>query len=455
MFCHVYCPNFFIQCERLFRPELLIKPERGIQSSRCVNANHSVKALLVFSEGNIIACSDEAKIAGFHTGLSKQEVSEQLEKNLKQGSESSFIDTVDIIECPANWALYADLSERLHKSLELLAPNVEAISNNEAVLDLHKLSNKHDLHNYAQEIQNKIQQWLGLDIMVGIGKTQSLANLACGASKSTNAIGNTLVLDNASASEKTLINVAVKNLAGISAKSNSKLSELGIDNALELSRASKPQLAKHCSPIVEHIAIELSGLESELSVNQAQGVKTRLFEGVEGLESSNNHAKNQLKRLKQVLIKQVEHVCSTLNAKGLSCGQVYLGLNRPSLNNDLSSFTNQLSIAFSSPCDSPSAVKTLSLQMLESLFRSNCQYESISLKLENLSEARSEQISLFNQPSEARLNNARLTDNAATSIEHTEDFTILSKTDQEFQFTKGHLRPQSFTTQWADIMRVS
>ena len=93
--------------------------------------------------------------------------------------------------------------------------------------------------------------------------------------------------------------------------------------------------------------------------------------------------------------------------------------------------------------------------MLESLFRSNCQYESISLKLENLSEARSEQISLFNQPSEEHLNNARLAYNAATSIERIEDLTILSETDQELQLTKSSLRPQSFTTQWADIMRVS
>jgi len=53
MFCHLYCPNFLIQCERLFKPEL------------------HTKALLVISNGELIACSEQAQKRGFHTSLNK------------------------------------------------------------------------------------------------------------------------------------------------------------------------------------------------------------------------------------------------------------------------------------------------------------------------------------------------------------------------------------------------
>lgn len=77
----------------------------------------------------------------------------------------------------SNYALYGDLSNRVMVSLHKLVPQLEVYSIDEAFLDLRQMP-YHDLYALGHEIRQKIRQWTGIPISVGIAPTKTLAKAA-------------------------------------------------------------------------------------------------------------------------------------------------------------------------------------------------------------------------------------------------------------------------------------
>lgn len=88
-----------------------------------------------------------------------------------------------IVAFSSNYALYADLSNRVMTTLEELAPSVEVYSIDEAFLDLSGINGCCSLLEFGQQIRNTIYQWIGISVGVGIAPTKTLAKLANYAAK--------------------------------------------------------------------------------------------------------------------------------------------------------------------------------------------------------------------------------------------------------------------------------
>lgn len=83
----------------------------------------------------------------------------------------------------SNYALYADISSRVMRTLEDLVPRVEVYSINEAFLDLSGLGSSVSLLELGQNIKETVAQWTGINVCVGIAPTKTLAKLANHAAK--------------------------------------------------------------------------------------------------------------------------------------------------------------------------------------------------------------------------------------------------------------------------------
>lgn len=75
----------------------------------------------------------------------------------------------------SNYTLYGDLSNRLMSTLQLLFPQVEVYSIDEAFLYLGGMDNLEEL---AKKAKETVHQWLGLPVSIGIGPTKTLAKVA-------------------------------------------------------------------------------------------------------------------------------------------------------------------------------------------------------------------------------------------------------------------------------------
>ena len=154
MYALVDCNNFYASCEKLFRPDL---------------ANTPV-VVLSNNDGCVVARSSEAKQLGIKMAVPVYQVMEMIRSH-------------NVAVFSSNYALYADISNRVMTTLEQMVPRVEVYSIDEAFLDLSRLDKCQDINQLAMDIRQRIQQWIGISVCVGIGPSKTLAKLANYAAK--------------------------------------------------------------------------------------------------------------------------------------------------------------------------------------------------------------------------------------------------------------------------------
>ena len=79
-----------------------------------------------------------------------------------------------IIALSSNYALYADMSNRMMSVLSQYSPDQEIYSIDECFLGLDGFEN-YDLVIHAQAMRSQVRQWVGIPVCVGIAETKTLS----------------------------------------------------------------------------------------------------------------------------------------------------------------------------------------------------------------------------------------------------------------------------------------
>jgi len=429
MFALIYCPNFFIQCERIFRPEL---------------SRHAL--VIASSDDNgtsrIITSSPQAQNLGLVRGLSGDQFDQAI-------SKTSNNKTIRLIS--PNYELYSDLSARFLKSLSLLAPTVSAYASDEAFINLNDLEQQEDFYRYACELRKKLKQWLGLSVFIGIAPTRALAKLAANAAQTVKEPRQRIrrtqgIVDISELGKrhKLLAQVTVSDITGVSKKVANQLSEINVHTALELSKAPKHQVRRRSSVVIERIALELSGLsckELELNVDARNSP-------LASTSRAEVHTYNQAKR---ALKAQVSSAEEQLNSLKCSCEKVIISLAIQPLNQDNTPFQASLSSDLVKASNSSNAIRQLATQLLESLWRESHQYCALTLSLEGLRQNTGDQFGLFSSPIE---NDREYEPPKSINIKTLFNPEPNSGSTVVWRDKKSWSSP-SFTSNWGDIPRVS
>jgi len=228
-FALVDCNNFYASCEKLFRPDL---------------ANKAV-VVLSNNDGCVVARCPLAKQLGVRMGIPAF----QLRPLLQAGAVVAF---------SSNYALYADMSARVMQTLAELVPSIEVYSIDEAFLDLSGLSAAARTQ-LAQQIRQRIRQWLGISVCVGIAPSKTLAKLANAAAKQYPATGGVVDLTDPVRQRKLLALTPVGEVWGIGNKLSQRLQTLQIKTALQLATADSRWIRQQFSVVEQRIVQELNG----------------------------------------------------------------------------------------------------------------------------------------------------------------------------------------------------
>lgn len=148
VFALIDCNNFFVSCERIFRPDLEGRPVVVMSSN----------------DGVVVARSNEAKALGIPMGAPVFKY-RQLFRDKK------------VIQFSANFELYGDISRRITAILKTITHRFEIYSVDESFLDLSNLSIK-DYEAWGRIVREKILRWVGIPVSIGIAPTKTLAKLA-------------------------------------------------------------------------------------------------------------------------------------------------------------------------------------------------------------------------------------------------------------------------------------
>lgn len=246
MFALVDVNSFYASCETVFRPDLRGKPV----------------VVLSNNDGCVIARSAEAKTLGIPMGAPYFKLKNEFRRHRVQVFSS-------------NYALYADMSNRVMTTLEKMAPSVEVYSIDEAFLDLTGVRNCMVLQNFGREVRETIKQNTHLTVGVGIAQTKTLAKLANHAAKKWKQTGGVVDLSNIDRQRKLMALVPVEDVWGVGRRISKKLNAMGITTAKDLAEQSTWIIRKHFNVVLERTVRELRG-ESCLALEEFAPTKQQI-----------------------------------------------------------------------------------------------------------------------------------------------------------------------------------
>jgi len=251
VFALVDCNNFYASCEKLFDPKLKDRPV----------------VVLSNNDGCVVARSAEVKALGIPMGVPWFQIQAEARR-------------YGIVAFSSNYALYADMSNRVVEVLSDFSPNLEVYSIDESFLDLSGMSLRTEsLAAYGVEIRQRVADWLGLAVCVGIAPTKTLAKLANHCAKKGLA-GADGVCDfttlNSGALSHLFARIDVGEVWGVGRQIKARLAAMGIQTVRQLRDADAETIRARFSVVLERTVCELRG-ESCLDLQEVVPDKQQIM----------------------------------------------------------------------------------------------------------------------------------------------------------------------------------
>jgi len=414
MFALVDCNNFFVSCEKVFRPDL---EERPI-------------VVLSNNDSCVIARSNEAKLLGIPMGAPLFEIRHLIKAY-----------NIETLSC--NFELYSDISRRIMNVLQSLQKNVEIYSIDEAFLELDATIN------WAEEgdkIHHQILKYTGIPTSIGFAPTKTLAKLATSHAKT---LGSSYYIDHTPPYHKFLKATSISKIWGVGAKLTKSFKQHGICNAYDLMTADPSWVRRNYNIVAERIVRELNGF-SCLPLTLVQEQKKSLQ-----ITRSFPHPIRDKENLKQIAARFGMRLGFKLRelSQKTSALTVY---TQHSFSGDQSLFFQQHTVVLADSTNTTSVIIQQVQEIIENFFSPNTDYQKIGIIATDLREENlPHKHALFD--SSKALSNKPNVDKVMDEINKRFGLgTIhpLSCAQSTEWVNKSHNKSPAYTTNWTNLVHV-
>ena len=230
--------NFYVSCERAFRPSLQDRPV----------------VVLSNNDGCAISRSNEAKALGIKMAQPHHEF-----RHLEDGA--------GLVSLSANFTLSGDMSDRMMSLAAGLGPGQEIYSIDECFIDLQGVR---DQAARARAIRARIHRWIGIPTCIGIAATKTLAKLANHVAKDAERKPGSYPAQHAQVChlgelapadvDALLAATAVGDVWGVGPRIGAQLRDVGVLTALDLARLDPASVRRRWSVVLERTVRELQGM---------------------------------------------------------------------------------------------------------------------------------------------------------------------------------------------------
>ena len=414
--------NFYVSCERVFNPKLVGKPV----------------VVLSNNDGCAVARSNEVKALGVGMGAPWFKFKDLAKQH-------------GIIGLSSNYALYADMSNRVMSILRDYSPDQEVYSIDESFLDLTGFQSR-DLIRYGQHMRRRILKWTGLPVCVGIGATKTLSKLANHCAKKRPEFSSVCNFNTMSPLELDglLGQVEVSEIWGVGRKLAPKLQALGFNTVLDLKRASPERLRQQFSVVMEKTIRELNGtvcLElEEISPAKKQIISSRSF----------GHPVRDYNSLAESITLYMSRAAEKLRRQQSFAGSVYVYIRTSPFKPDDPFYSNGMTIPLSSPTNDTRQLVNVVLWGLKQIYKPNFNYAKAGVMLSELVPAQGVQTDLFSTIQASPKSTALML--AMDSINKKmgkESIKLASEGFKRPWKMRQENKSPSYTTSWDDLPKVN
>ncbi|WP_372597975.1 translesion error-prone DNA polymerase V subunit UmuC [Amphritea sp.] len=415
MYALVDCNNFYASCERLFRPDLQGRPI----------------VVLSNNDGCVVARSAEAKRLGIKMAVPLFQVQEQ-------------IDRENIAVFSSNYALYGDISARVMTVLEQQAPAIEVYSIDEAFLDLSGFETHFPLVEYGQQLKQRVCQYTGIHVSVGIAPTKTLAKLANHAAKQYPATLGVVDLSDPPRQRRLLSLLPVQEVWGVGRQLSRRLNQQGIKTALALADCDTAWIRSHYSVTLERTVRELNG-QPCMTLEESPPPRQQIL-------CSRSFARRitEYKDMRSAIAQYSSRAAEKLREQG-GLARVITVFIRTNPHSQAETFySNSASRMLSTPSADSRRLSTTAQTLLQSIWKPGFRYMKAGIMLSDLYPSGSFQPTLFDAPeSPAAMRLMQTVDNINRSGRGQVRFAG-EMFSSGWQMQRNRLSP-AYTTRWDQL----
>ena len=368
----VDCNNFYVSCERVFRPDLKTTPI----------------VVLSNNDGCAVSRSNEAKALGIRMGQPWFECRELAEEH-------------GVLALSSNYALYADMSNRVMSILSDYSPRHEVYSIDESFVDLTGMPKLRDL-TYA--MRERVMAWTGIPVCVGVGPTKTLAKLANHIAKKHPRSKGVFNYNDLSEDQqrRVLGKLEVGEVWGVGRRITARLAEFNIHTVQDLRAAHTPTLRAEFGVVLEKTQRELQGITcielQEMIPDKKQIVSSRSF----------GQSVKDVAELKDAMSTFVANACAKLRAQGSHAALIQVSLHTNRFRKDLAQYNPCFAVPLPKPTSDSLLVNRWAGYLVERLFKPEYEYKKAGIMLGEITPASLHQSDWLEptQTTDSRLMNA-------------------------------------------------
>ncbi len=339
--------NFYVSCERVFQPKLEGLPV----------------VILSNNDGCVIARSEEAKELGIEMGSPEFKMRELIQKH-------------GVRTFSSNYTLYGDMSQRMMSVLCGMAPSQEIYSIDECFLDFAGIPNP---ESYAALTRNKVRQWTGIPVSIGIGDTKVLAKAANRLAKMY-CKGVSVLHITLQNREDWLKRLPIEKVWGIGRAHTARLRGRGIHTALDFANHNKGEIRKTMGVTGERLVWELGGT-SCLGLEEIPPAKKQIL-----CAKSFGSPQTQLPVIEEALACYANTVGEKLRAQNSVCGAMQVFLQTNPHRQDLPQYCPQATVTIpEATCYGPELIRT-AMGLLRTIWRPGFLYKKVGIVLLELTD---------------------------------------------------------------------
>lgn len=429
MFALIDGNNFYVSCERVFRPALQGLPV----------------VVLSNNDGCCVARSNEAKDLGIKMAQPWFEV-----KHFEQSA--------GLVGLSANFVLYGDMSDRMMSLAAGLGPTQEVYSIDESFIGLHGVPG--DLAHRAMCVRERILQWIGIPTCVGIAPTKTLAKLANHIAKTAERkpgsypddLAQVCNLDALPASdfEAVLRATEVGDVWGVGRRIGRQLVDSGVRSVWDLLNMDCAAVRSRWGVVLERTVRELRG-QSCISLDDAAESKQQI-----ACTRSFGRPVSDLPPLIEAVSEFAGRAGEKLRGQGGLAGQVLVFV-RTSPFRQGPQYSRSVTVPLRRPTADSRALAQAAIKGLRSIYREGYDYAKAGVMLMELQDADVEQgeLGLVTEPEGTRDANRLMAALDAVNGRFGKGVIHVASTGQSRPKRVWGMRQErrtpQYTTRWADV----
>ncbi len=404
------CNNFFVSCERLFRPDLAKKPV----------------AVLSSNDGCIVSRSQEVKDLGISMGIPYFEVKKVCEN-------------YGITLFSSNFPLYRDISTRVMQALSAELDSCDVYSIDEAFFSVpDSISEAEILH-----IRNTIMQKTGIPVSFGLGATKTIAKAASEYAKK----GNGCFIMTTARWNSTAMELSCGTVWGIGRQTTRKLHEHGISTVDDFLKRGLTFARTLLGVHGERLFFELTGTSAHSGGEKNESEP-------QSLTSTRSFAKttHTLSVLESAIGYHVAHLGEKLREIDCTASKMTI-LAAPSRFGDFECSEKTTSADFVCPTNDTALMLKIALKMLKGLYDTEIPYKKAGVMLSGISPASASSPALLDVIGDTDGEVYRVVDSINAKFgNNTVRSGVIFDTDT-WRESRMFKSPE-YTTQWSEIASV-